>query len=160
MDLKGAVAVKPHFAWLGIMAEGLALYHQDRKFGYVDKTGRIVIPARFLEAHNFSQGLALVRLPYAEAEKLGARFAFINRQGEVVIPQAIADEDPAPQFSDGLAPVMAGGKFGFTDPTGKLVIPASFSQARNFAEGLAPVGVGRKTGYLDKTGKFVWQTEE
>ena len=142
------------------MSEGLAPYQQDRKFGYVDKTGRVVIPARFLEAYNFSQGLALVRLSYADSTKLGAQFAFINRQGKVVIPQAITDEDPAPQFAEGLAPVMVGGKFGFANPTGKLVIPASYSEARNFAEGLAPVGVGRKTGYIDKTGKFVWQTEE
>jgi hypothetical protein len=78
----------------------------------------------------------------------------------MVIPQAITGEDLAPQFAEGLAPVMVGGKFGFADQTGKLVIPASFSEARNFAEGLAPVGVGRKTGYIDKTGKFVWQAKE
>ena len=146
--------------WLGSLSEGLALYHQDWKFGYVDKTGRTVIPARYLEAHNFSQGLALVRLPHADSEKLGAQFAFINRQGKVVIPQAITEDDPAPQFSEGLAPVMVNGKFGFADQTGKLVIPASFSEARNFAEGLAPVGVGRKVGYIDKTGKFVWQAKD
>ncbi len=160
IDLNGALIVKPHFAWLGILAEGLALYNQDWKFGYMDKTGRIVIPARFLDAHNFSQGRALVRLPYNEAKKLGAKFAFINRQGKVVIPQAIAEDDPAPHFSEGLAPVMAEGKFGFADRTGKLVIPASFSEAHNFAEGLAPVGAGRKTGYIDKTGKFVWQAQD
>jgi hypothetical protein len=101
-----------------------------------------------------------VRLPYADSEKLGVQFAFINRQGEVVVPLAITDDDPPPQFSEGLAPVMVGGKFGFSDPTGKPAIPASFSEARNFAEGLAPVGVGRKTGYIDKTGKFVWQSED
>ena len=42
--------------------------------------------------------------------------------------------------------IMAGGKFGFADQTGKLVIPAGFSEARDFAEGLAAVGVGRKAG--------------
>jgi len=96
-------------------------------------------------------------LPQTEPGESGTKFAFINRRGEVVIPLEIIDDDPAPQFSEGLAPVMVGGKFGFADQTGKLIIPASFSEDRNFAEGLAPVGVDRKTGYIDKTGKFVWQ---
>jgi hypothetical protein len=78
----------------------------------------------------------------------------------VVIPQAITDGDPAPLFSEGLAPVMKDWKFGFADRNGKFVIPASFSEARNFAEGLAPVGLGRKTGYIFKIGKFVWQAKD
>jgi hypothetical protein len=100
----------------------------------------------------------LVRLPQTKPEEPEARYAFINRQGEVVIHQGITSDDPAPQFSEGLAPVRVGGKFGFADPTGKIVIPGSFSEARNFAEGLAPVGVGQKTGDIDKTGNFVWQS--
>ncbi|MCX5887855.1 MAG: WG repeat-containing protein [Deltaproteobacteria bacterium] len=66
--------------------------------------------------------------------------------------------DSAREFSEGLAPLIVGGKFGFADQTGKLIIPASFSEARNFAEGLAPVGVGHREGYIDKTGKSMWQS--
>ena len=70
-----------------------------------------------------------MRLRHADAEKLGAQFAFINLQGEVVIPLEIIDDDSAPQFSEDLAPAMVNGKFGFADQTGKMVIPVSFSEA-------------------------------
>jgi len=33
------------------------------KWGYIDRTGKMVIPARFLDARSFSDGLAAVRSP-------------------------------------------------------------------------------------------------
>ncbi len=42
--------------------DGLAKVRKGDKFGYVDKTGRFVIEARFADAEDFSEGLAAVRL--------------------------------------------------------------------------------------------------
>ena len=47
------------------------------------------------------------------------------------------------------------GKDGFTDESGKIVIPAQFDEVRNFSEGLAPVKQNGKWGYIDKTGEIV-----
>ena len=57
-----------------------------------------------------------------------------------------------------------GGKWGYEDRTGKLVIAADFEYARAFSEGLAAVNVGStvkdgvvgggKWGFIDKTGHF------
>ena len=51
--------------------------------------------------------------------------------------------------------VVSGGKRGFIDKTGKLVIDPQFDGAGNFAEGLARVSIGNKWGFIDKTGKYV-----
>lgn len=59
-------------------------------------------------------------------------------------------------FSEGLAPVMKGGKWGYIDIEGKYVIAPRFNYAKSFSEGLAAVNIGEgKWGYIDHSGKFV-----
>ena len=58
-------------------------------------------------------------------------------------------------FSEGLAPVRAGAKFGYSDVKGDTVIAPQFDFAARFAEGLAAAGIGSKQGYIDKNGMFV-----
>jgi WG containing repeat len=55
--------------------------------------------------------------------------------------------------------VRIGGKFGYIDKQGKLVIKPAFDDARKFRDGLAPVNVGDKWGYIDKSGKTVIQPQ-
>ncbi len=38
--------------------EGLALIELNDKYGFIDKTGNVVIPLQFDYAHDFSEGLA------------------------------------------------------------------------------------------------------
>ena len=57
-------------------------------------------------------------------------------------------------FSEGLAPVMDAGKWGYIDKTGKVVIPCKWGATLGFSEGLAPVmDDHEKWGFIDKEGK-------
>ncbi len=67
----------------------------------------------------------------------------------------LATWDDALFFSEGLAAVKTGGKWGFIDKSGKLVIPATWGEAEPFYEGLARVETGGKWGFVDKSGKLV-----
>ena len=58
-------------------------------------------------------------------------------------------------FGDGLAPVKLGGKWGYINETGKMVILPTWDEALTFADGLAPVQKGGKWGYIGKAGKVV-----
>src|SRR5437762_8660860 len=75
-----------------------------------------------------------------------------SKPAELAIP---AKFDEAGMFSEGLAPVRAGAKFGYSDVKGDTVIAPQFDFAARFAEGLAAAGIGSKQGYIDKTGMFV-----
>jgi hypothetical protein len=56
-----------------------------------------------------------------------------------------------------LLPVSFGGKCGYVDPSGKMVINPQFDNAMAFNSklGLAPVLVGEKWGLIDREGKYV-----
>jgi hypothetical protein len=49
-----------------------------------------------------------------------------------------------------------GGRWGFIDKSGKIVINPQFDEAMAFADGLARVKVGHKTGYINTAGKYIW----
>ncbi len=103
------------------------LFGQD---GFIDKTGKVVIEARYSDALSFSEGLAPVRV--------GAKCGYIDRDGKEKIPLQF---DNARQFREGRAAVRQGEKWGFIDKEGKWVVEPIYVQVSNFSEGLAAVAI-------------------
>jgi ankyrin repeat protein len=61
---------------------------------------------------------------------------FIDRKGRIVVPMHLLG---AYAYSEGLAAVKTGPKWGYMDKAGKMVIEPKFYKAKSFSEGLAPV---------------------
>jgi hypothetical protein len=137
---------------------------QDNQWGYLDKSGRLIIPFKFSYADDFSEGLAAV--------KIMGKYGYIDKTGRLVIPPRFILGFP---FSEGLAVVLlrrvgqAGMhpfyQYGYIDRSGQVVIrppqdPETlkwFSMAQKglaFSEGLAYLAHG-KLGYLDKAGRQI-----
>ena len=74
-----------------------------------------------------------------------------------------AKYEDADRFSEGLAAVKQGGKWGYIDETGKTVIPFRYDKAYPFSEGLAVVGkleqrdVSHPTGEVDEWGYDIYE---
>jgi hypothetical protein len=114
-------------------------------WGYIDRTGTVVIEARFQAAESFSEGLAAV------VDDSG-RYGFIDLDGEWVIEPAF---DYADDFSDGLAAVADDELYGYIDTSGEWVIEPRYTNAGDFSEGLAPAAVDWVYGYVDESGAWV-----
>src|SRR5439155_932208 len=118
------------------------------------------LPGEFDRPHPVTEG----RAAFAGKDKWG----YFDRQGKVVVEPKY---DDVKKFSEGLAAVnlgaksagfprpdiKRGGKWGFIDKTGRLVIPIEFSYVdmKGFSDGLALVSLQDKRAYIDKTGKVV-----
>ncbi|WP_235596447.1 WG repeat-containing protein, partial [Leptospira weilii] len=110
------------------------------KYGYIDKTGKFIIPSQFDNAHSFSEGLAAVQI--------GKKWGFIDKTGNFVIPPQFYN---ANSFSEGLAAVQiceegsdngcGKWKWGYIDKTGNVAIQPQFYNADSFSEGLAVVEI-------------------
>lgn len=72
----------------------------------------------------------------------------------LILPFCGSEPDHRPAYR-GLFPITQGGKSGYIDKTGKVVISPQFDRAREFFEGLATAKFGGKWGYIDKSGKYV-----
>ena len=99
------------------------------KYGFIDKSGKVVIEPQFDYVEPFSEGFARV--------KKDGKYYFLDKNGKVVIEPQFDARD----FSEGLAGVKKDGKWGFIDKNGKVVIEPQFDNAGNFSEGLASFGI-------------------
>lgn len=193
LDTGGNVVANTRAFGLGNFSEGLATYEAKgkrgiRKFtppleyrdfpglkGFIDQTGKLVIPPSFADVGPFKGGLARAAVDgYCHLVTAGnyrqgsptsgypsscggapadavapCNVGFINKQGAFAIE---AHFESAQDFSETLAAVRIGGLWGFIDATGKLVIPPRFEQVQPFREGFAAVKLQGKWGFIDKAG--------
>ena len=83
------------------------------------------------------------------------RWGFISSKGIVIPPQF----EGVGNFSEGLAGVEVGGKYGFINRVGEVVVPPRFDCISEFSEGLASVRIGHQWGAINTTGSLVIPVE-
>jgi hypothetical protein len=164
VDSQGRTVIEPNFVYAKDFSEGLApvvlkgpcLYQSSEsvcpgsnvfpplsqakhitacQFNFINKKGNLITAQTFLDAKEFSEGLAAV--------KTETGWGYINRSGKVVV---VPRFESAESFSGGLGLVKLNGLYGYVSSNGKLVVEPQFDFALSFAEGLALVGE-----YKDKT---------
>jgi hypothetical protein len=101
-------------------------------FGFMNKSGQLVIPCEYVSADRFSEGLARVRL-----WEYGFGYGYINKSGQLVVPCVYNDADT--YFSGGLAKVSVyeygyGFKYGYIDTAGREIIPCVFDQIQKISD--------------------------
>ena len=134
--------------------------------GFKDMTGKLVIPAQFDYAGEFSDGMCWVTMP--DSPEIG----YIDTTGKLVVPCLYAwpSERSPTDFHEGLCCVMVDDeheRFTFIDKTGKRAFPAFYNNEASFHDGLAYVWevipgdeYQSRQGFIDKTGKMVLQLED
>ena len=120
---------------------GFAIVVDKNGYGFIDKTGKEVIPCQYERAQNFSGKLAPV------LKEVNGKWGYIDKNNQVKIP---FQYDEAYPFRDGLALVEKNGLYGYITQNGLEKIPCIYKSAREFKEGLALV--------KDETGKYFINT--
>lgn len=139
------------FGYARHFSEGVAAVRINDRWGYVDKTGTVVIKPRFDWAELFSDGLARVRD--------GGLFGYIDHSGDYVIQPRFKS---AGDFADGLAAVSdSQTAFWYIKPNGLQAFEERFMFAGKFFKGLANVQINRGNqsaalAYIDTSGHRVF----
>lgn len=79
IDKAGKIIAK--YSWVGELSEGLARVKSGDKWGYIDKTGKVVIPVEYYSAKDFSEGFARVA-----KDNTGYSWGIIDKTGTSVLP--------------------------------------------------------------------------
>ena len=98
------------FDSVGVFHDGLAVVKAAERYGYIDRSGAIVIPIQWMAAYDFSEGLAALRVDKKH-------FQFIDTAGTVVIKSK--KYDSVGRFRNGICRVVKGGKVKWIDTRGK-----------------------------------------
>jgi hypothetical protein len=156
------------YAYVSPFYEGLAkVFHSDKdKWGFIDETGKEVVPPKYDVVGDFSEGFAIV--------ELNGKYGFVDMKGKEVVPLKY---DNVGDFSEGFAGVRLGDKRGKVDKngkeywdmtrdysttgetistTGETIIPPKYDYVgRVFFDGLAWIRLGDKWGFINEQGKVV-----
>lgn len=170
IDSTGALVIPTTWAFLGAhdaslptpmfwrmernaeFSEGLAVVRAtDRKFGYIERSGKVAIPPQFLYARPFSEGLAAV------ANEQFA-FGYIDMHGKPVIPLTLHNIYPG-NFSEGVARIKASSDITFVDHEGnpQVIVKTGFYSADyDFHDGMAKIRENNIwSGFIDRAGHIV-----
>ena len=155
MDASGKEVIAPTYKAVGYFSNGLAwAKNTDGTVGYIDKTGKNVIAAKFLAAKEFDKVVGVARV------KAGDEWMYLRKNGETF---TVNGATGLGDFSDGLAYAKMGEKVGFVNDKGEWTIEAKFDKVRDFQAGYAAVRVGEKEegyGDEDKDSKKHWRDPE
>jgi hypothetical protein len=164
IDETGKYVIDAKFVMVKPFSEGLAaVVFKDnenayRTVGYIDQSGRMVIPPQFsgedLSERGFSEGLAAVKV-YKDGK---GKWGYIDKSGKVVIEPQFAAAGP---FSQERAMVGIAEpswtidyKWGFIDTEGRWIAKPQYKSAGEFSEGLASVLMNDKVGFIDLRGQI------
>lgn len=114
--------------------------------GLCDRSGRIVVPATFQNAHPFREGRCVVQDVNDRYGILDAHGLFVLRPQERVLSIGFYEERL--QFE-------VDGKVGFLDHDGHAVVQPKYDRAQFFKRGLAAVMLDKKWGYIDRDGRVL-----
>lgn len=172
LNNKGSVIVpKGKFIDAFEFSEGLAgVVNNDYKVGYIDKTGKVIIPFKYepaivgeggegVEVSPFKQGLASVAILKKSAYGgEDSYWGFIDKNGKTIIPFKY---NAAGNFGSGMAPVAvmndsdSGYVWEYIDKTGKTAFKANYDYAGSFLDGVAVASKNEKYGVIDTKNKVV-----
>lgn len=174
---EGLAAFRLPTRWIDIDVGRRLFVAYPGGWGFVDKTGKVAIPAQFVEVGPFRGGLARAMadgycyrpgfgdqrlatpttgsstcgLDAPEAAGQQCLVGFIDRSGVFAIDPKFEE---ARDFSEGLAAVRLNDLWGFLDEHGRVVIPPQFKSVAGFREGHAAVETESGWGLINREGRF------
>lgn len=134
---------------------GMAIVNENKKYGFIDNTGKLVVPCIYEEIESFD--IKTFKGELTAAKKDG-RWGFIDKKGKVVIPfeyEKISVFYNGHTFCDDKMKVRKNGKWGIINMNGQMEIPCKYDSIGRFNYGLAPAKIGYKYVYINMQGKIV-----
>ena len=107
-------------------------FQRNKMEGFLNENGDVIIPARFDEVSQFSEGLSTVCVDDL--------WGVIDLQGEWIVKPTF---ESTGIFLDGFCRVTHNGKEAYMSRDGKLAIQPNAEILGEFGEGLAPIGIAK-----------------
>lgn len=123
----------------------LFLIVKNKKWGFINSSGKIIIKPQFNYAQEFSGNRASFK-------SSNGKWGFIDSTGKIVIKPQF---DEVHLFYEQRAAVKINNLWGFVDLDGHFIAEPQFTNVSRFMEERAAVNKNWKWGFIDRNGKFI-----
>lgn len=120
------------------------------KWGFIDKTGKEVVPLNYRGAYHFDRGVAIVEIA-------DYKTGLINTEGKFIIPAIYGGIFPDSEFF--LVTFSSNTYWGCLNRNGKVIVVPKYQSLANLGNKLFGFGLKDKAGIMDITGKILYQTD-
>lgn len=180
LDHKGNILIKPKYAMMNAVSEGMiAAMREGGTWGYIAPSGSTEIIFRYIDAEDFKNGRARVKVPYWLTKK--DLYAIIDKKGEYIISPAdynfydlgllkiekknkvrclipIGKYSSYEKINATYVRVMRNGKYGMILTNGREIIAPVYDYVSDPSDtGLIIVEKDGKTGVVDERGNFTYK---
>lgn len=133
------------------MYEGIAAVKKDGKWALIDKRYKLI--TEYIYEDVKMDELGFVSFQERIFVKKDDGYHMVNCKNEEI--GNLVYEDAKAFGKEGLTAVCIGGKWGFVNTEGELVIDCQYEDAKVFANGAAPVKQNGKWGYIDEKNNMI-----
>lgn len=180
VDKKGDLLGNQYYDMTYLFQNGLAGVEINKKYGFIDRNGKVVIPIKYDFITGIIDGWGIFKREEHQGllNSKGQEKKFIHDkyelrgyyyEGTIVYKylkkEGIMDSnfkeitppnfDYIGNFHEGLVRFKIGNKWGFLDENGKIVIEPKFDSEYDFSEGYASVSIGEKYGIINPKGEYL-----
>lgn len=152
LSKRGETVLEPAYDSISPIQNGISIISKDGKSGLIAEDGKKLTACKYLEIHDFKEGLASVATG-SEGKK---KYGFINLKGVEIVKPKYTE---ARSFHEGMAVVAkkgkAGNQYGYINKSGREAVPLKYFGAADFKEGRGLVQLSNSYGFVDKKGKLV-----
>lgn len=152
------VVIPCTYDWAEPFYNGLAKVKVKSKVGCINMQGEEIIRPEYDQIDWVNKKVLKIKKESGIGEDGDRLFATLYSYGLMDIDGNTLSPikyDKIDDFTEGLAPVKVGTKWGFINLQGKEAVPLKYDEVLPFHEGLAAVRRDKKWGFVDTTGKEV-----
>ncbi|HEY5561409.1 MAG TPA: WG repeat-containing protein [Clostridiaceae bacterium] len=157
INLKGEILHTYKYALVGPSGDNLLIFREslDGKSGYMDESGKVILPPKYFTAAPFNAGRAVVNMSNDYTNKYG----LIDKNGNFIIKPIYNNINPIGEYRLALGKALdekqpfIGSIYSIADTNGKILTDFIYSNVLEYKNGLASVSDNRSTFFIDKSGK-------
>jgi WG containing repeat len=155
IDIKGRIQFNLSFDEAHSFSDGLASVYINHKYGFINRSGKIVIQPKFSQSWDeFQNGYTPVEI----GDYPNGKWGLIDQKGQFVIKPEF---DFIERAFNGFYKLKIGDKSGFADSSGHIISRVDSVWKGDFSEGLVSISYddGNTWGYRNEQGKIVIQPQ-
>lgn len=160
IDEKGNFVIEAQFDAVTEFSDGYATVSVDGKWGVIDTKGKYSVSPQYDYISRFSNGVAVVT-DFDVDDEGSDKCGLIDTKGKMLLPITY-DEIGSDPYSGldldddvDIFPIKSGGKYGYANTKGEIIVNPTYDDANSFSEGYAAVCSNEKYGFIDEKGKLV-----